>query len=161
METALARSPSAREESTSSLGRRSSALNLLAKLLLPRHCWKVLRPCLEDNDAGIVLAAMRIAMKPGCGSLEDRRFAVQRLLTLLSSADSAAQDKIENGLVSLYKDVRTFLEEEFAQCQRAWNPQNGSNPMIPKLVRISRLADEKYSGCCGWARCPRLQFARC
>lgn len=145
METALARSPSDREESPSSMRRRGSALVLLSKMLLPRHCWRMLRPCLEDGDAGIITAAARIAMKPGCGSLEDKRFAVHRLLTLLSSADPAAQEQIENCLVGQYKDVRVFLEEEFARCQRAWNPKNGDNPLIPRLLRISRLADEKYS----------------
>jgi hypothetical protein len=48
-------------------------------------------------------------------------------------------------LVGHYKDVRTYLEEEFVQRHRAWNPKNGANPMIPMLLRISRLADEKFS----------------
>jgi len=145
VETALARAPSAQEEPLASLRRRRSALELLAKMLLPRHIWRVLRPCLEENDPGIVTAVTRIALKPGCGSLDDKRFAVHRLLTLLSSADSSAQEQIENCLVGHYKDVRTYLEEEFVQRHRAWNPKNGANPMVPMLLRISRLADEKFS----------------
>lgn len=107
VDAALSRAPSPEEESPSSLRRRRSALALLGSMLLPRGCWRALRSCLDDRDAEIVLGAAKIAAKQGCGNLEDKRVAIQRLLAVLPGADSFLQEKIEACLQGLLKEARS------------------------------------------------------
>jgi len=101
VEAAASPKPGALEESPSSVRRRRSALGLMARMLLPRQAWRSLRPCLDDRDAGIVLAAARLAVK--LGNLDDKAAAVRRLAEVLPSADSSLQRQIEDCLHALLK----------------------------------------------------------
>lgn len=145
LETALSPAPSLSEESPSSLLRRRGALRLLERMLLPRHAWKTLRPCLEEHDPEIVISAARIAAKPGCGNQDDRRAVVRRLLALLSSNDPVVQEEVIGFFVKLYRDFRVFLEEEFMRRQESFGRAGSQDPMIPLLLRISREVDAIYS----------------
>jgi hypothetical protein len=101
LEAAARRAPSAQNESESSLRRRRSALGVVATMLLPRRCWGELRPYLEENDPGIVMAAARIAAK--IANREGKAFTVQRLLEASSSADLFLRRDIEDCLRRLLK----------------------------------------------------------
>lgn len=138
---AITRVPPEQPESPSSLRRRRSALTLMRKMLLPRHSWQRLRPCLDDSDPAVVAAAAALSVR--LGNSADRFSAARRLIAVLPSADSFLEQEIEKCLLGLVKDARPALLKEINRRLPAMDPAKGPDKVLDLLLRIARVSGGK------------------
>jgi hypothetical protein len=98
------RLPSADRESESSLRRRRSSLMLWAEIGPSPRIWKQVRCLMRDDDAKIALLACKFCLLHA--PLGQRRDAINRLVSLLPSADWILREEIESCLAAVRSPAR-------------------------------------------------------
>jgi HEAT repeat protein len=137
---ALTRTPLEGEESTGSIKRRISALEILSDLGPPAAFWPLLRPLITESTSDIVIAVCKIAAE--IGSIDDRRAAMSRLLSVLPSTDWFAQGKAENCLVLLYKAGEDIVDGEIARRNASPAEQRATDRVLRTLLRVRHRTRE-------------------
>src|SRR5262249_8735433 len=99
--------PSADRESVSSIRRRRSALGLLSEIGMPPEPWPALRQLLKDSDGKIAMLACKIFLTSG--PIQDRKYAVRRLIDLLPDADWILAQDIEDCLVTQFEQAKDII----------------------------------------------------
>jgi HEAT repeat protein len=107
LEAATLPLPSARHESVSSIRRRRSALGLLSEIAIPAERWPTLRQLMTDRDGKIAMLACKICLTSG--PIQDRKYAVRRLIDLLPDADWMLAQDIEDCLVTQFEQAKDII----------------------------------------------------
>jgi HEAT repeat protein len=109
LQAALARVPQTGQEAGASISRRRSALKLLQAVPTPPG---TLPPAFDavtrDDDPWIALWACRLSL--ACFDRAHQRDAIDRLLTMLTSADELLAAEVEDCLVEHYDLARDMIE---------------------------------------------------
>lgn len=98
--------------------------------------WALLRPRVDDANSDIVVATCTVASQ--IGSIDARRAALSRLVTVLSSASWFAQGKIEDCLAALYTGGRDIVDEEIALCNVLPTEQRNAEGVLRALLRVKQ-----------------------
>lgn len=132
--------PSSEEERPSSRRRRTTALELLAELAPSKECWPLLKPLLEERDAGIVTASAKIVAT--LGGHEDKIAAVDRLLGVLPAADWFLRAEIQDRLVSLYREAQPRIEQEIADRSAQPLAEQVADSSLRTLLAVQRRVEQ-------------------
>lgn len=138
--SALTRLPSCEEERPSSLRRRARALGLIAELGPSPAGWPLLKGLLDEDDPPIVTAAAKLAVL--LGDRNDRLAAARRLVAVLSRADWYLREEIQNLLLELYPEARSFVEQECAKRRELPEPEQVMDSTFRTLEGVRRKAGE-------------------
>jgi HEAT repeat protein len=107
LEAAILSLPSAECESISSIRRRRSALGLLGGMAIPPERWPALRQLMTDPDGKIVMVACKICLANA--PMQDKKYAVRRLIELLPDADWMLVQDIEDCLVTHFDQAKAII----------------------------------------------------
>lgn len=128
--------PNALAESTSSLRRRRSVLELLTELKIRPEDATVLRPLAESGDPEIVVFAVRLVAP--FASPEERSRLARRLLDVLFAAGWFLQEDIENCLVMLGAQARALMDAEVERWMNLPEEERMASGAFQSLLRASR-----------------------
>jgi hypothetical protein len=144
LDAATSASPSALEESPSSLQRRRWALRILSDLNLPSESWEQLRNLLDENDPEIAITTARIALE--IAPLSDRRSAIARLIEMLRRADWLRQRETREALVHHFDIARQAIENEV---ERRMCLDERNQPLDGVLRLLVNLRSDALERCKG------------
>jgi hypothetical protein len=137
--TAARLSPSADNESISSLRRRRSALGLLSEIGIEPQTWPVIRPLMRDKDAKVAILACGICL--GWADRAEAGEAVRRLIELLPNVDWMVVQGIENYLVACYDQAQEIIARMLADGMLPGDRSERSR-VLDSLLRVRRRARE-------------------
>jgi HEAT repeat protein len=129
--------PAIGRESTSSVRRRRSALELLLEIGVPRNLWPGLRHLMEDQDAPVTLLACKICLVRGTAL--QRRDAIHRLISLLAHVDWMLRDEIEDCLITHFESARGII----AECMQNRLSPDLNAPLDAKIKQILLRVQER------------------
>jgi HEAT repeat protein len=144
IQAAITPLPSREAEKPSSLLRRRSAVRLLAEIGISEDQWGLLRPLLNEVDAGILVATFRIAA--GVAGAKDRAFAGRRVIEVLQNADWYVESEIENALVDLFDAIKPVVEEEISRRHQMSEGKWIVDPVLATLLRVKRCSRATGAG---------------
>jgi hypothetical protein len=127
-------SPSAEEETPSSLQRRRWALRILSDLQLAEADWPALQKLLNEEDPEIVITAARISLSTA--PLPDKSLAVRRIIAMLPRADWFLRTEARAALAQHFEVAREPVEEEIARRTKSNAKAQALDVVLRMLVNL-------------------------
>lgn len=141
VDTVFDRALSAEEERPSSLGRRRSALRLLAELTVSDEDWSRLRSLVEECDPAIVILAGTIGL--AVGPVPDQWKAAKRLIEVLPEADWFWRTEARRALGEHFAIAQELVEDEIARRMKASPKEQSLDEILRLLVNLRNQAKKE------------------
>jgi hypothetical protein len=138
LDAANAKSPSAEEESGSSLQRRQWVVRILADLKLRERDWVRVRRLLEETDPDIVITTARIGFD--VAPAPDKQYAVHRTIEMLPRAGWFLRSEASTALADRFDISREAIEEEVARRSKVDRKQQSLDVVLRLLVNLRKQA---------------------
>jgi hypothetical protein len=133
---AVTPSPNSSLETPASLERRRRAVYLLDAIGISAENWQILRPLLQESDAGVVVAAAKLGIK--IASQADRALMAHRLIELLASTSWDLLADIEETLVTLKSEAAGEVEKEIARRLKPREDDRVIDMRLRALLRVKK-----------------------
>jgi hypothetical protein len=134
VDAANARTPSAEEETSSSLQRRRWALRILLDLKISEPEWERLEGLLGETDPEIVITSARIGLEfaPHSGKAQ----AIQRIIDRLPIASWFLRTEARAALMEHFNLAQKAIEVEIARRQNAGRKDQAQDLVLRLLVNL-------------------------
>jgi len=138
LDAACAKSPSADQESGSSLQRRRWVVRILSDLQLSERDWVRVRHLLEESDPDIVITTARIGLD--MAPAPDKWRAVDRMIEMLPPAGWFLRSEASAALAEHFDITRGAIEDEVARRSKVDRKRQCLDVVLRLLVNLRNQA---------------------
>ncbi len=134
LDSAGDKTPSAEQETPSSLQRRRWVLRILLDLKVSEVDWTRLRTLLAENDPDIVITTARIGL--ACASAPERLRVIERIIQVLPDANWFLRTEARAALAGHFELARAIIEQEITRRRSAGEKEQALDVVLRLLVNL-------------------------